>query len=131
MTMQHWYVDSGGGMPPGTLWGHVVAISTWLGSLLGILPALAALFAVLFYALQMYESDTCQKWLESKRKLKKAKRLAKLKAEQKMLVAEIDALEVVREARAVAAEKVAVAAHEAAKQAASDAAAIHEQSKNV
>lgn len=112
----------------GTLWGHVLAVGTWVGTLLGVLPALAALFAVVFYCVQIFESDTVQKWLEAKRKVKKAIRLAKLKSEHKVLLAEIEALEVVREARAVAAEKVAVATHEAAKEAARDKATLAEQS---
>lgn len=97
-------------------WGHVVAIGSWLLTLAGFLPSLAALVGVVYYVIQVYESNTCQKWLEKKRQTRKTRRLARLKAEQKVLVAEIDALEVVREARAIAAEKVAVAAHEAAKE---------------
>jgi hypothetical protein len=99
--------------PSTTFWGHVTAVASWFGAVLGVLPVLAALFGVVWYGIQIYESDTIQKYLEKRRMERKARRIAKLRAEQKVLLAELEALEVVREARTVAAAKVASAAHEA------------------
>lgn len=98
----------------GTPWGHIIAILSLLGSLLALLPAVVALFAAVYYVIQIYESDTTQKWLEKRRMVRKARRIARLRAEQKVLLAELEALEVVREARVIATSKIAAAAHEAA-----------------
>lgn len=95
--------------------GHTLSVGTILTSFMGFIPAIAALAGFIWYAIQIYESDTVQKWLERKRALWKAHRLSKLRAEQKVVMAEIEALEVVREARAIATEKVAAAAHQATK----------------
>lgn len=94
-------------------WGHVMALLSWLGSLLGLLPVMAALVGFIFYSIKIYESDTCQKKLEKIRTKRKGRRIAKLYAEQKVLLAELEALETVREARVYAEAKVAAAAHEA------------------
>lgn len=94
--------------------GHGLSLAAILSTLAGLLPAIAALAAVVWYAVQIYESETCQKWLDKRRMKWKARRIAKLRAEQKVLLAELEALEVVREARVAAAEKVAVAAKDAA-----------------
>lgn len=95
--------------------GHTLSLASIFGSFLGFIPAMAALAGFVWYMIQIYESETVQKKLERWRTLSKQRRLAKLQAEKKVLLAEIDALEVVREARAVATEKVAVAAHQATK----------------
>lgn len=42
---------------------HIVSASTMVGSLAGILPPLAALVAIAWYLLQIYESATFQKFL--------------------------------------------------------------------
>lgn len=93
--------------------GHGVSLVSILLTVAGVLPALAALFAVIWYMVQIYESYTFQRWAEKRRALKKAKRIARLRAEQKVLLAELEAMEVVREARAVADDKVATAAADA------------------
>lgn len=94
--------------------GHVVAFFAMLGSLLGFFPVVAAMAAAVWYMIQIYESDTSQKWISNRRMVRKGRRIAKLRAEQKVLLAELEALEVVREARTVAATKVAKALNEAA-----------------
>lgn len=42
---------------------HTVAAATVLGSIAGFLPPLAAFVAVIWYSIQIYESDTVQRWL--------------------------------------------------------------------
>lgn len=85
-------------------WGHVVAVSTWLLSLVGVLPALAAMVGIVYYAIQIFESPTVQKRLDKWRVTRKTRKIARLKAEQKLLVAELAALELVQEARDAAAD---------------------------
>src|SRR4051812_3750833 len=87
--------------------GHILAPGVILGVLVGYLPAVAALAAFIWYLIQIYESETCQRWLDKRRTQRKLKRVTKLVTEHKILVAELDALAVVREARVVAADKVA------------------------
>lgn len=100
--------------PTTTVWGHIIAILTWLGAVAGLLPVFAAFIAAVWYMIQIYESETCQHWLERRRMLRKARLIAKLRAKQKVVLAELEALELVREARSVAQEKVKRASHEAA-----------------
>lgn len=95
--------------------GHLLSIGVWLAALAGFIPAIAALLALIWYMIQIWESDTCQKWVEERKLRINTRRLAELKAKQKVLSAELDALELVRGARAMAAEKIATAAHDAAK----------------
>lgn len=101
--------------------GHVLSLFAWVGALLGMFPAIAGFAALVWYTIQIYESATIQKYMEARRTRIKTKRVARLRAEQRVLVAELEALEVVREARVVAEDKVAKATHEAATQLAVDA----------
>lgn len=95
--------------------GHILSFGSVIMSFVGLIPVFAALAGFVFYMIQIYESATVQKWLDRRRMLWKARRISTLRAEQKVLMAELDGLEIVRDARAVAENKVAVAAHEAAK----------------
>lgn len=94
--------------------GHGGSVIVILATLASVLPAFAALAAVIWYAVQIYESDTCQKMLEARRMKRKARRIARLRAEQKLLLAELEALTIVRDARVVAEQKVSDATAEAA-----------------
>jgi len=40
-----------------------VSIITVVGTLAGILPAVAALFTIIWTGIRIYETDTVQKWL--------------------------------------------------------------------
>lgn len=86
------------------------------GAFFGVIPALVAtlagLLAIIWYAFAIHESPTMQKWMARRNALRKTRRLAKLKSEQVILIAEIEALEVVRVAGAAADKKLADAANE-------------------
>jgi FtsH-binding integral membrane protein len=47
----------------------VVAV---IGALSGLLPAIAALFTIIWTGLRIYESETVQKWLAKRRNSRKA-----------------------------------------------------------
>lgn len=94
--------------------GHGLSLGAIAMTIAGVLPAVAALVAVIWYTIQIYESNTAQKWLEKRRMKRKARRVARIRAESKVLLAELEALETIREARVTAEGKVAVAAQEAA-----------------
>lgn len=94
--------------------GHSASVFVILATLASLLPAFAALAAIIWYAVQIYESDTCQKYLEKRRMKRKAALVARLRAKQKVVLAELEALTLVRDARVVAEQKVSVATAEAA-----------------
>lgn len=98
---------------------HLLAGGGIVATILGILPQLvgvvAAVVAMCYYSICMWESRTVQHWYNNRKLVQKAKRVARIRAEQKVLLAELEALEVVREARALAVEKVEAAKAEAAK----------------
>lgn len=94
--------------------GHGASVAVILATLASLLPAFAALAAIIWYAVQIYESDTCQKWIEKRRMKRKAALIARLRAKQRVVLAELEALTLVRDARVVAERKVSVATAEAA-----------------
>ena len=71
-----------------TSWlGHGFSGAAILGTLLGWFPHVAALVAIIWYAIQIYESATVQTWFHTRRlrriaKLKKA--MARLEAQEKV-----------------------------------------------
>ena len=47
--------------------GDIVSISTVIATLAGWLPALAALASLVWTAIRIYETDTVQKWVKSRK----------------------------------------------------------------
>ena len=47
--------------------GHALAPGILIASFAGFLPAVGALVAIIFYCIQIFESDTVQKWRHSRR----------------------------------------------------------------
>lgn len=87
-----------------------------IGALIGVLPAIAAAGAFVWYLIQIYESRTVQHWLANRKMVQRARKLAKLRAQEKMVLAQIEALATVKTAERAARAKVADAATEAAKE---------------
>lgn len=56
--------------------GHTFSLGALAGAFTGILPAIAAVVAFMWYALQIYESPTVQKWL-TERRTRQIRRLKK------------------------------------------------------
>lgn len=100
--------------------GNVISLGAIAGTIIGWLPLFAALVAIIWYSIQIWESSTVQEYVRKRMTISKAKKVARLRAEQKIILAQLDALETVRAARAVAKEVVAVAAAEATKQVTAD-----------
>jgi|ETNvirnome_2_300_1030623.scaffolds.fasta_scaffold01405_2 hypothetical protein len=48
--------------------GDVSSISILVGTLADWLPAVAALFTIIWTGLRISETDTCRKWIRKKRK---------------------------------------------------------------
>lgn len=94
--------------------GDVFAGGAILTSLLGYLPAIAAVIGVIWYLIQIWESKTVQDWYARRAAARKIAKIASLKAQQKILTAELAALEVVRQAQASAVERVEQAKAQAA-----------------
>lgn len=60
---------------PVTYWiGNSVALGAIVSTIIGIIPAVAALLALIWYVIQIYESETTKLWL-AKRKARKIIRL--------------------------------------------------------
>jgi hypothetical protein len=64
--------------------GNVVSVSAIITSALGWAPALAALVAMVWYAVQIYESETVRRW----RAGRTIRKLARMKARVIMLEAQ-------------------------------------------
>ncbi len=100
---------------PVSLAGDVLGAGAIVGTFLGYLPLVAAFLALIWYVIQIWESRTVQHWWRNRQEVKKAKRLVRLRAKEKILVAKIEALAQVRAARVEARDKVEQAKVEAAK----------------
>lgn len=62
---------TGGLLPPfdpSNILGHVASAIAILGTMVGLLPSLAAGIACLFYAVQVYESKTVQQYMKKRRR---------------------------------------------------------------
>jgi uncharacterized membrane protein YbaN (DUF454 family) len=62
--------------------GHVLSALAIIGTWIGMLPAIASLAALFWYALQFYESKTVQRWLHTRRQRKIARYTKALQALQ-------------------------------------------------
>lgn len=105
------------GNPMGDYIRHVIdtiSVGAVVGVILGLLPAIAALGAAVWYLIQIWESRTCQHWIANRRMKYRARKIARLKAKQKVLEAKLQAAGVLKEARYVARDKVETATAEAA-----------------
>lgn len=94
--------------------GDIISAGAVIGTFLGYLPLMAAFLAMLWYVIQIWESRTVQDWWRNRQEVRKAKKLVRLRAEEKVLVAKIEALAKVRAARVVARDKVVQAKVDAA-----------------
>lgn len=65
--------------------GHAVSLAALLGSIAGLLPAVASVLAIGWYLIAIYESKTMKSWREARRTVK----LAALKGKTKALEAKI------------------------------------------
>ena len=108
-----------------TAWtGHVLSGAAIAGTLIGLFPPVAAFAAFVWYTIQIYESRTFQHWYRNLQLKNRARHLSKLRAQEKIVLAKIDAIEKVRVAYAEARETLATARVDAAKLAVQDEAEL-------
>lgn len=100
---------------PVSVVADAVSAGVVISTIVGYLPAIAAIICVLWYLIQIWESRTVQHWWRNRQMVRKAKRIARLKAKEKVIVAQLEALETLRQARVDARDKVELAKVEAAK----------------
>lgn len=58
------------GLDLGHLTAHLISLGALFGYFVGVLPALAALGAVIWYGIAIYETRTVQDWLARRRQRK-------------------------------------------------------------
>lgn len=111
--------------------GHTVIpmgiLATWLGYLPAVGAALVTTLGAIFYAIQIYESNTFQHWRSNHLMKRKARKLAKLRAKEKLVLAKIEALQTLKVARVEAQRVLSVAQADAAKIAAKSPVEIAEK----
>ena len=100
---------------PTTVVGDVISAGAIVGTFLGYFPIIAAFAGFVWYSIQIWESRTIQHWWRNRVEIKRAKKLVRLRAKEKVLVAKIEALAQVRAARVEARDKVEQAKVEAAR----------------
>jgi dipeptide/tripeptide permease len=93
-------------------------VGTYLGHAVGYLPGFVAvvggMLAIVWYSVMLWESKTVQDWHAKSSARRKMKKIANLKAQEKIITAQLAALEVRRVAREDAADKVQAATADAA-----------------
>lgn len=91
-----------------------VAAASIIGTMMGWLPYVAAIVSTIYFMIMIYESHTYTIWRENRMIKRRARKIAKLKAKEKVLSAEILAMEAVRSAKGAARMLLADAKTEAA-----------------
>lgn len=61
----------------GLIAADVISAVAIAGTFVGLLPPLAAFGAIVWYVIQIYESDTAQRWIKGHRHVLRRKRLRK------------------------------------------------------
>jgi hypothetical protein len=128
--------------PPQVTGGALAStlIGTWLARFFGYLPtawgyipatlaAIGSVLAIVWYMLMIWESDTFKEWRNRRATKSKMRKIARLQARVKMYQAELEALDVKREAEVVATTKIADAKVAAAKTLAQTEMAVSEIDK--
>lgn len=92
---------------------HFISAGAISAYIAGFVPYLFATPAVIYYCLLVWENRTVQHFVRNRRMVHKARKIAKLRSKQKVIIAELEAIELIREARVIAKEKVLHATHEA------------------
>ncbi len=105
----------------GDLLGGGAAFVALLGKLFSFLgdsiTYAGALAALVWFCIQIWRSREIQHWWNNRQEVRRAKRLVRLRAKEKVLLAKIEALAKVRQARIEARDQVEAAKVEAAKDA--------------
>ena len=101
--------------PAVAMTGDVIGVGAIVAALLGYVTPVAAMVALIWYLIQIWESRTIQHYLNNRQMVRKAKKVARLKAKAKVISAQLDALETLRQARVDARDKLEIAKVEAAK----------------
>lgn len=108
-------------IPPGVGTGGTLAgamIGTFLAHVWGYLPGTVAViggcFAIVWYLIMIYESKTFNNWRTDRAQRIKERRIARLKAKERVIVAELEALELKRSAAVTAAAVLETAERAAA-----------------
>jgi hypothetical protein len=79
------------------------------GALPGVVIVIGGIMAIGWYALQYWESKTFSGWRERRQARRKIEKIARLKAQEKVITAQLEALELKRSAASTAAEVLRVA----------------------
>jgi hypothetical protein len=58
--------------------GNVISIGAIIGAIFGVVPFIAALVALVWYLIQIFESATAQRWMAGRRERKIARLRAKI-----------------------------------------------------
>lgn len=99
--------------------GHTLlplgAVATLVGLLPTVLGVLVTSLGAIFYSIQIYESSTFRHWRMNHIMRKKARKLARLRAKERIVVAKIEALQTLKDARIEATSIMSTAKAEAAK----------------
>ncbi len=85
-----------------------------VATIVGWLPAIAAVLGIIWYVIQIIESKTVRDWRTARRMRRHDRKLARLLAKAKVVGASIKAMTIVAQAEAVAADKIATAEGKAA-----------------
>lgn len=103
---------------------YAASYAAVLASFAGWLPPVASIFAIVVCLITIYESRTFTRWWANHIRCQRAKKLARLRAKEKLVIAEIMALETKRAAKVEASEMVLDAAATAAQLVVREAAAV-------
>src|SRR4029077_4414453 len=94
---------------------HSISVSAITGWVLGLWPFFIVTIPLIYYLIQIWETQTVRHLVNNWRQRRAARKYLKAKGKAKVAMAKLEAIELKRAASTAAREKVAVAAADAAK----------------
>ena len=92
---------------------QTISVTALFAAISGWVPFAIAAIPIIYYLIMIWETRTIVHWRNNWKQKRIAKKYAKLKAREKVTLAQLEAIELLRSARVEAQEKVAHATHEA------------------
>lgn len=97
MGTRGWKMNLHDAPDPGAVVAHTASISAIFAAFVGWIPIIVALIPAIYYLILIYESSTVQTWVHKRALRRTTRRVAKLKAKQRILAAQIIAEEKAKE----------------------------------
>lgn len=78
---------------------HAASLGALAAAAMGWLPGVIAIIPAIYYLILIWESKTVQHWINNRRMVWRARKIARLRAKEKVITAKLEAMRVLKVAR--------------------------------